>query len=81
MQIEVTSMRWLVWKAASLLENGLDASKATALARSYVVRESMKVADNGLQVFGGHGFIRDYPVEMWYRNARTVTVLDALASA
>lgn len=81
LQIEVNSMRWLVWKAASRLENGLDASKATALARAYVVREAMKVADNGLQVFGGHGFIRDYPVEMWYRNARTVTVLDALASA
>lgn len=81
LQIEVSSMRWLVWKAASRLENGLDAAKATALARTYVVREAMKVADNGLQVFGGHGFIRDYPVEMWYRNARTVTVLDALASA
>ena len=81
MQIEMNSMRWLIWKAASRLENGLDSSKATALARTYVIREAMKVADNGLQVFGGHGFIRDYPVEMWYRNARTVTVLDALASA
>jgi alkylation response protein AidB-like acyl-CoA dehydrogenase len=80
LQIEVSTMRWLVWKAASRLENGLDASQATTLARTYVVREAMKVADDGLQVFGGHGYIRDYPVEMWYRNARTVTVLDALAS-
>ena len=40
----------------------------------------MKIADNGLQVFGGHGYIRDYPVEMWYRNARTVTVLEGLAT-
>ncbi len=81
LQIEVNTMRWMIWKAASRLENRLDATKATALARTYVVREAMKVADDGLQVFGGHGFIRDYPVEMWYRNARTVTVLDALASA
>jgi len=80
-QIELNTMRWMIWKAASMLENGLDATPATALARTYVVREAMKAADNGLQVFGGHGFIRDYPVEMWYRNARTVTVLDALASA
>ncbi len=81
MQIEMNTMRWMIWKAASMLENGLDATRATALARTYVVREVMKAVDNGLQVFGGHGFIRDYPVEMWYRDTRTVTVLDALASA
>ncbi len=49
-------------------------------ARAYVNPKSMKIADDGVQVFGGHGYIRDYPVEMWYRNTRTVTVLDAVAS-
>jgi alkylation response protein AidB-like acyl-CoA dehydrogenase len=80
MQIEVNTMRWMIWKAASYLEKGLDATAPTALARAYVNREAMKIADDGVQVFGGHGYIRDYPVEMWYRNARTVTVLDAVAS-
>jgi acyl-CoA dehydrogenase len=80
MQIEVNTMRWMIWKAASYLENGLDATAPTALARAYVNRQAMKIADDGVQVFGGHGYIRDYPVEMWYRNARTVTVLDAVAS-
>jgi len=80
MQIEVNSMRWMLWKAASHLEQGLDATRATRLATSYISREAMKIADNGLQIFGGHGFIRDYPVEMWYRNARTVTALEAVAS-
>jgi acyl-CoA dehydrogenase len=80
MKIEVNSMRWLIWKAASRLEQGLDATREVALARTYTQREAIKIADNGLQVFGGHGYIRDYPVEMWYRNARTVTVLDTLAS-
>jgi alkylation response protein AidB-like acyl-CoA dehydrogenase len=80
MQIEVSSMRWLCWKAASLLEHGLDATKATTLAQTYANRETPKIADNGVQVFGGHGYIRDYPLEMWYRNARTVTVLQGLAA-
>lgn len=80
MRIEVNSMRWLIWKAASRLEQSLDATRETALARTYAQREVIKIADNGLQVFGGHGYIRDYPVEMWYRNARTLTVLDTLAS-
>ena len=36
----------------------------------------MWIADNGVQVLGGHGFIREHPVEMWYRNARTLGVLE-----
>jgi alkylation response protein AidB-like acyl-CoA dehydrogenase len=80
MQIEVNAMRHLVWKAASQLESGLDATKATQLALTYVKRETMKIADNGLQIFGGHGYIREYPLEMWYRNARTLTVLEGLAA-
>jgi alkylation response protein AidB-like acyl-CoA dehydrogenase len=80
MQIEVHSMRWLVWKAASFLEHGRDAARETALASVYVAREAMKIADNGLQIFGGHGYIRDYPVEMWYRDARTLTLCDALVA-
>lgn len=76
MRIEVDAMRWLVWKAASHLERGLDATRAAHVARVYCAREAMKIADNGLQVLGGHGFIREHPVEMWYRNARTLGVVE-----
>jgi alkylation response protein AidB-like acyl-CoA dehydrogenase len=80
MQIEINSMRHLVWKAASLLEHGKDASRAATLALTYVNREVMKLADNGLQIFGGHGYIREYPVEMWYRNARALTVTESVSA-
>ena len=80
MQIEVNSMRWLILKAASQLEQGLDATRAATLAQTYVTRETMKIADNGVQIFGGHGYIRDYPIEMWYRNARTLTVLQGVCA-
>lgn len=80
MQIEVNAMRWLVWKAASHLEKGLDATRAAQLAQLYVQRETMKIADNGVQIFGGHGYIRDYPVEMWYRNGRTITAVQGVAA-
>ncbi|MEN8181823.1 MAG: acyl-CoA dehydrogenase family protein [Myxococcota bacterium] len=79
MAIETDACRWLVWKAASQLEQGLDATRSTHLARSYTAEQCMKIADNGVQVLGGHGFIREHPVEMWYRNARTLGVLDGLA--
>jgi alkylation response protein AidB-like acyl-CoA dehydrogenase len=76
MHIECDAMRLMVWKAASQLEQGMDATKASVLAQDYVRRRAMKVADDGLQIFGGHGFIRDLPLEMWLRNTRAVTLLD-----
>ncbi len=76
MKMETEAMRWMAWKAASELEKGADATRAAALARSYAAEQAMKVADDGIQVFGGHGYIRDYPLEMWFRNARTLGVLE-----
>jgi alkylation response protein AidB-like acyl-CoA dehydrogenase len=80
MRIEVDAMRWLVWKAASQLEHGLDATQAAVLAETYVNQRTMKIADDGVQIFGGHGYIRDYPVEMWYRDARTLTAMQGVAA-
>jgi len=79
MCIEVDAMRWLTWQAASKLERGLDATREAQLARIYCARQAMKIADDGVQVLGGHGFIREHPVELWYRNARTLGVLDGAA--
>ncbi len=76
MHTEVEAMRWLVWKAASQLEQGLDATRAAHLARRYASEQSTWISDQGVQVLGGHGFIRDYPVEMWFRNTRTLTIIE-----
>jgi alkylation response protein AidB-like acyl-CoA dehydrogenase len=80
MHMEVESMRWMIWKAASDLENGLDATRSAHLARTYAIEKAMWIADHGVQVLGGHGFIREHPVEMWYRNARTLSVLEGIVS-
>ena len=81
MHIETERMRWLTWKAASQLEQGLDATRSAHLARAYAAEQSMWIADKGVQVLGGHGFIREHPVELWYRNARTLGVLEGSRSA
>ena len=80
MHMEVECMRWMTWKAASQLEQGLDATKAAHLARQYAAEKAMWISDNGIQVLGGHGFIREHPVEMWYRHARTLGVLEGTAA-
>jgi len=77
---EVEAMRWLVWQAASCLEKKRDATKAAFQAWSYAGEKGLWVADNGIQVLGGHGFIREHPVEMWFRNARTLGVLEGTVS-
>jgi len=81
MHIETESMRTLLWKAASQLDQNVDATKATTLAQYYVNKHAVRIADNGVQIFGGHGYIRDYPLEMWLRNARTLTVMEGFVAA
>jgi alkylation response protein AidB-like acyl-CoA dehydrogenase len=76
MHIECEALRNLVWQSASHLEHGLDATRSARFARTYAAEKSMWIADNGVQVLGGHGFIREHPVEMWFRNARTLGVLE-----
>ena len=80
MHIEQHALRQLVWNAASQLEHGLDATRAAWHARAYAAEKSMWIADNGVQVLGGHGFIREHPVEMWFRNARTLGVLEGMVT-
>ncbi len=81
MHTETESMRWLVWKAASQLDQNADATKAATLARHFVNKHTITIADNGVQIFGGHGYIRDYPLEMWLRNARTLTVIEGAVAS
>lgn len=80
MLIECDAMRHLVWQAASRLEQGLDATKQARFVKTYVSEKALWIADNGIQMLGGHGFIREHPVEMWFRHARTLGVLEGAAS-
>ncbi|RJQ68236.1 MAG: acyl-CoA dehydrogenase [Desulfobacteraceae bacterium] len=81
MHTEIESMRWMIWKAASQLDQHGDATKATTLAQHYTNKNCVLIADNGVQIFGGHGYIRDLPLEMWLRNARTLSLLEGVAAA
>lgn len=79
MAIEVDAMRLMTWEAASRLDKGNDALKESYQARNYAAASALTVADNAVQILGGHGYIREHPVEMWLRNARGFAVLEALA--
>jgi acyl-CoA dehydrogenase len=79
MAIEIDATRLLVWEAAACLDRGEDALKESYQARNYAAQSSLKVTDNAVQILGGHGYIREHPVEMFLRNARGFAVLEGLA--
>jgi len=80
MAYEVDAMRLMTWQAASKLEAGEDATRESYLAKIYAGEMVMKVTDWGVQVLGGHGYTREYPVERFYRNGRGISILDGMAT-
>ena len=81
MAIEIDSMRLLTWEAAWKLDSGQVATREAALLKQYVTQSALGVTDDALQVLGGHGYIREHPVELWLRNARGFATIDGLAVA
>jgi acyl-CoA dehydrogenase len=80
MALEVDASRLLVWEAASRLDKSQDALKESYQAKNYAASAVLKIADNAVQILGGHGYIREHPVEMWLRNARGFAALEGLTT-
>ncbi|WP_097460226.1 acyl-CoA dehydrogenase family protein [Mangrovitalea sediminis] len=74
--IELDAMRLLTWRAASRAEQGLPFSRETALARLFCNEKAMEIGSQGVQLLGGHGFVKEHPVERWYRDLRSIAVLN-----
>jgi alkylation response protein AidB-like acyl-CoA dehydrogenase len=70
MAIEVDATRLLAWEAAWRCDKGMDFKKEASLVKNYASDMAMMVCDRGVQIMGGHGYVRDNPVELWFRNAR-----------
>jgi alkylation response protein AidB-like acyl-CoA dehydrogenase len=80
MAIEIDATRLLVWEAAWKLDRGEEATREAYLAKNYAATMALKATDNAVQVLGGHGYIRDHPVELWLRNARGFASFEGLAT-
>lgn len=78
MHIAANAIRWMGLRAAAELDSNPEVARTARLEQRYAAEQALKIADEGVQLFGGYGFIRDYPLEMWYRNARSLSVLDGL---
>jgi len=76
MATEVDAARWLVWRAASMIDKGLPAFKESSIAFVQANEAAMFVTNNAVQILGGHGFIQDHPVEKWMRDAKTMALMN-----
>jgi acyl-CoA dehydrogenase len=70
MLIEIESARGLVLEAAWKLDQGHNATQAASIAKHYTDEAVLFVTDRAVQVLGGHGYIREHPVERWLREGR-----------
>jgi alkylation response protein AidB-like acyl-CoA dehydrogenase len=77
MATEVDAARLAVWRAAWKIDRREATLADVAEANSLALQTAVKCGDDGVQVLGGHGYIRDHPVEKWFRDAVTLSVFDS----
>jgi alkylation response protein AidB-like acyl-CoA dehydrogenase len=74
--IELEGMRLATYRAASRADQGHSFARESALARTLCASYGMKIGSNGVQLLGGHGFVKEHPVERWYRDLRAVGLME-----
>jgi len=74
--IELDSMRLVTYRAASRAAQGKDHAREVALARRLCADRGMQIGNDGVQLLGGHGFVKEHPVERWYRDLRAIGVME-----
>jgi alkylation response protein AidB-like acyl-CoA dehydrogenase len=74
--IETDGMRLATYRAASRADQGEGFSREAALARRLCAAKGMKIGSDGVQLLGGHGFVKEHPVERWYRDLRAAGVME-----
>jgi len=74
MATRIEAARLLTFRAAELKDLGKSVNKESAMAKLYASEVAVSVADEGVQIFGGYGYIKDFPAEKFYRDAKLCTI-------
>ncbi|RLL42862.1 acyl-CoA dehydrogenase [Oceanobacillus piezotolerans] len=76
MATEVEAAKLLVYHAASLVDRGIDCGKEASMAKMYASNAAMKAAIEAVQVYGGYGYTKEYPVERLFRDAKVTQIYE-----
>jgi alkylation response protein AidB-like acyl-CoA dehydrogenase len=74
--IESNAMRLATYRAASRADRGESFGREAAIARKLCAAKGMQIGSDGVQLLGGHGFVKEHPVERWYRDLRAAGVME-----
>ncbi|MBW8381938.1 MAG: acyl-CoA dehydrogenase, partial [Youngiibacter sp.] len=76
MQTETDAARLLTYRAAFMKDAGLPYSKEAAMAKLYASETASRVTNKAIQLLGGYGYTREYPVERMYRDAKITEIYE-----
>ena len=79
MATQIDAARLLVWHAAWRHDQGMDFTKEASMAKAFVGDIAVQVTTDAVQVLGGYGYIREYPVEKWMRDAKIMQIYEGTA--
>lgn len=74
MATKIEAARWLIFRAADLKNKHLPVNRESAMAKLYASEIAVEVANEAVQIFGGYGYTKDFPVEKFYRDAKLCTI-------
>jgi alkylation response protein AidB-like acyl-CoA dehydrogenase len=78
MGIELEGARLVTLRAASRADQGQSFAREAGLARRLTAEYGMQIGSNGVQLLGGHGYVKEHPVERWYRDLRAAGVMEGV---
>jgi alkylation response protein AidB-like acyl-CoA dehydrogenase len=76
MATDIEAGRWLTWRAASVRDQGVRFTREAAMAKLFCSDNCMKHTTNAIQVLGGRGYLKDYVVERYFRDAKVLQIYD-----
>lgn len=74
MATKIEAAKLLTYRAGDLKNSGQDVTRESAMAKLFASEVAVEVANEGVQIFGGYGYIKDYPAEKYYRDAKLCTI-------
>ena len=77
MAIDIDAARLLVWRASWMARNGQPFGRAEgSMSKLKASETAVRVTDEAIQILGGYGYIRDFPVEKWHRDSKIYTLFE-----
>ena len=80
MAVEIEAARLLTYNAARLKDSGKPFLKEAAIAKLYTSRAAEKVSSKAIELYGGYGYVKDYPVEKFWRDSKIGAIYEGTSN-